>query len=171
MVQNKRFYDVVKQGMEAVMLRGTGASLRSTEFTQLAKTGTAQVPQGKDNSIFTLIAPADKPKIVVVSVMEHAGFGATWAGPACTTIAEKYITGNLKRENLYKKLTNASFMGEYKRQWYKKHGKPAPDSATLKRLKDSIALANSIKAELKNKKKLDSLAKKKSSTSQKTKQP
>lgn len=171
MVQNKRFYDVVKKGMEAVMLRGTGASLRSTEFTQLAKTGTAQVPQGKDNSIFTLIAPADKPKIVVVSVMEHAGFGATWAGPACTTIAEKYITGNLKRENLYKKLTNASFMGEYKRQWYKKHGKPAPDSATLKRLKDSIALANSIKAELKNKKKLDSLAKKKSSTSQKTKQP
>lgn len=88
------------QGMEAVMLRGTGASLKSNDFTQLAKTGTAQVPQGKDNSIFTLIAPADKPKIVVVAVMEHAGFGATWAGPACTVIAEKYITGTLK-ENIF----------------------------------------------------------------------
>jgi penicillin-binding protein 2 len=150
-VQNKKYYDLVKQGMEAVMLRGTGASLRSSEFTQMAKTGTAQVPQGKDNSIFTLIAPADKPKIVVAAVMEHAGFGATWAGPACTTIAEKYITGNLKREHLYKKLVNASFMGEYKRQWYKKHGKPAPDSATLKKIKDSIKLSLQLKEELKKK--------------------
>lgn len=160
-VQNKKYYDLVKQGMEAVMLRGTGAGLRSTEFTQMAKTGTAQVPQGKDNSIFTLIAPADKPKIVVAAVMEHAGFGATWAGPACTTIAEKYITGTLKREHLYKKMINASFMGEYKRQWYKKHGKPAPDSATLKRIQDSIKLANQVKAELKKKKKADSLNNKK----------
>jgi penicillin-binding protein 2 len=150
-VQNKKYYDLVKQGMEAVMLRGTGASLRSSEFTQMAKTGTAQVPQGKDNSIFTLIAPADKPKIVVAAVMEHAGFGATWAGPACTTIAEKYITGNLKREHLYKKLVNASFKGEYKRQWNKKHGKPAPDSATLKKIKDSIKLSLQLKEELKKK--------------------
>ena len=158
-VQNKKFYDYVKQGMEAVMLRGTGASLRSAEFTQLAKTGTAQVPQGKDNSIFTLIAPAENPKIVVAAVMEHAGFGATWAGPACTTIAEKYITGSLKRENLYKKLANASFMPEYKRQWYKKHGKPAPDSITLKKIQDSTRLANQLKAELKSKKEKENLKK------------
>ena len=26
-----------------------------------------------------MAAPADKPKIVVVAVIEHAGFGATWA--------------------------------------------------------------------------------------------
>jgi penicillin-binding protein 2 len=143
-VQNKKYYDLVMQGMEAVMLRGTGASLKSNDFTQLAKTGTAQVPQGKDNSIFTLIAPADKPKIVVVAVMEHAGFGATWAGPACTVIAEKYITGTLKREHLYKKMINASFMGEYKRQWYKEHGKPKEDldSIKLKKLQDSLKQLN-----------------------------
>lgn len=143
-VKNKKYYDLVMQGMEAVMLRGTGASLKSNDFTQLAKTGTAQVPQGKDNSIFTLIAPADKPKIVVVAVMEHAGFGATWAGPACTVIAEKYITGTLKREHLYKKMINASFMGEYKRQWYKEHGKPKEDldSIRLKKLQDSLKQLN-----------------------------
>ena len=143
-VQNKKYYDLVMQGMEAVMLRGTGASLKSNDFTQLAKTGTAQVPQGKDNSIFTLIAPADKPKIVVVAVMEHAGFGATWAGPACTVLAEKYITGTLKREHLYKKMINASFMGEYKRQWYKEHGKPKEDldSIRLKKLQDSLKQLN-----------------------------
>lgn len=102
LVDPKHFEPVLK-GMEAVVLRGTARGLMSKDFTQLAKTGTAQVPQGKDNSIFVLIAPADKPKIVVVAVMEHAGFGATWAGPACTVIAEKYITGDLKREHLYKK--------------------------------------------------------------------
>lgn len=143
-VQNQKYYDLVMKGMEAVMLRGTGASLKSSDFTQLAKTGTAQVPQGKDNSIFTLIAPADKPKIVVAAVMEHAGFGATWAGPACTVIAEKYITGTLKREHLYKKMINASFMGEYKRQWYKEHDKPKEDldSIRLKKLQDSLQQLN-----------------------------
>lgn len=147
LVQNPKYYDLVMKGMEAVMLRGTGAGLKSNDFTQLAKTGTAQVPQGRDNSIFTLIAPADKPKIVVVAVMEHAGFGATWAGPASTVIAEKYITGTLKREHLYKRMTSASFMAEYKRQWYKEHG-GAPkevDSVQLKKLHDSLKLLNQKK--------------------------
>ena len=144
LIQNPQFYNVVIQGMEAVMLKGTGRGLKSPDFTQLAKTGTAQVPQGKDNSIFVLIAPADKPKIVVAAVMEHAGFGATWAGPASTVIAEKYITGELKREHLYKKMITSSFMPEYRRQyigemkrkgWYKE---PPKDSAQLKRIKDSL---------------------------------
>lgn len=150
LVDPKHFEPVLK-GMEAVVLRGTARGLKSSDFTQLAKTGTAQVPQGKDNSIFVLIAPADKPKIVVVAVMEHAGFGATWAGPACTVIAEKYITGELKRENLYKKMITSSFMPEYKRQyisemkrkgWYKE---PKIDSVKLKKIQDSIKLINELK--------------------------
>ena len=146
-----KYFPPVLKGMEQVMLAGTGRSLKSTEFTQLAKTGTAQVPQGKDNSIFVLAAPADNPTIVVVAVMEHAGFGATWAGPACTVIAEKYITGDLKREHLFKKMTSSSFMPEYKRQyasemkrkgWYKE---PAVDSVKLKKLKDSLRIINDLK--------------------------
>lgn len=152
-----KHFDPVLKGMEAVVLRGTGRSLKSNDFTQLAKTGTAQVPQGKDNSIFVLIAPADKPKIVVVAVMEHAGFGATWAGPACTVIAEKYITGDLKRENLYKKMTSASFMPEYKRQWVvdlKRKGlyvDPKADSIKVKRKKDSLDFIKLQKAKLQQK--------------------
>ena len=146
-----KYFPPVLKGMEQVMLAGTGRSLKSTEFTQLAKTGTAQVPQGKDNSIFVLAAPADNPKIVVVAVMEHAGFGATWAGPACTVIAEKYITGDLKREHLFKKMTTSSFMPEYKRQyasemkrkgWYKE---PAVDTVKLKKLQDSLRIINELK--------------------------
>lgn len=141
-----KYFEPVLKGMEQVVLAGTARGLKSNDFTQLAKTGTAQVPQGKDNSIFVLIAPADKPKIVVAAVMEHAGFGATWAGPASTVIAEKYLTGTLKRESLYKKMTSSSFMPEYKRQyisemkrkgWYKE---PKPDSAQLKKIQDSLNL-------------------------------
>jgi penicillin-binding protein 2 len=153
LVDPKHFEPVLK-GMEAVVLRGTAHSLKSNDFTMLAKTGTAQVPQGKDNSIFVLIAPADKPKIVVVAVMEHAGFGATWAGPAATVIAEKYITGDLKRENLYKKMTGASFMPEYKRQWIadlKRKGlykDPALDSVKQKRILDSLNFIKEQKVKL-----------------------
>lgn len=157
LVDPKHFGPVLK-GMEAVVLRGTARGLMSKDFTQLAKTGTAQVPQGKDNSIFVLIAPADKPKIVVVAVMEHAGFGATWAGPACTVIAEKYITGDLKREHLYKKMITSSFMPEYKRQWIadlKRKGlykEPKPDSLRLKRIQDSLNLVKKAKEKLNAKK-------------------
>jgi penicillin-binding protein 2 len=155
LVDPKHFGPVLK-GMEAVVLRGTARSLRSNDFTQLAKTGTAQVPQGKDNAIFVLIAPAEKPKIVVVGVMEHGGFGGTWAGPACTIIAEKYITGDIKREHLYKKMITSSFMPEYKRQWIvdlKRKGlykEPKPDSVRLKKIQDSLNLVKKAKEKLQN---------------------
>ena len=144
---DKKYFEPVIKGMEAVVERGTARSLRTKDFTQLAKTGTAQVPGGKDNSIFVLAAPADNPKIVVAAVIEHAGFGATWAGPACTVIAEKYITGTIKREHLYKKMVSASFMPEYKRKWVsemKRKGwykEPNKDSLTILKYEDSIALA------------------------------
>ncbi len=143
LVDPKHFPAIIK-GMEAVVLQGTARSLKSNDFTMLAKTGTAQVPQGKDNSIFVLAAPAENPKIVIAAVMEHAGFGATWAGPAATVLAEKYLTGNLKRENLYTKLTNASFMPEYKRQWVvelKRKGlykEPNKDSVKIQNIEDSL---------------------------------
>ena len=139
-----KYFDPVMKGMEAVVLQGTARGLKSNDFTMLAKTGTAQVPQGKDNSIFVLAAPAENPKIVIAAVMEHAGFGATWAGPAATAIAEKYLLGDLKRENLYKKLVNVSFMPEYKRQWVvelKRKGlykEPNKDSIKIQNIEDSL---------------------------------
>lgn len=143
LVDPKHFEPVLK-GMEAVVQAGTARGLKSNDFTMLAKTGTAQVPQGKDNSVFVLIAPADKPKIVVVALMEHAGFGATWAGPASAVIAEKYLTGTVKREHLYKKMVTSSFMGEYRRQWIadlKRKGlykEPDKDSLRIISIEDSL---------------------------------
>lgn len=155
LVDPKHFEPILK-GMEAVVLRGTARGLKSSDFTMLAKTGTAQVPQGKDNSIFVLAAPADNPKIVIAAVMEHAGFGSTWAGPAATAIAEKYLLGDLKREQLYNKLVNASFMPEYKRQWdaeLKRKGlykEPNKDSVQIRNIEDSLKFIKneSIRAKL-----------------------
>ncbi len=143
LVDPKHFEPILK-GMEAVVLKGTARGLKSNDFTMLAKTGTAQVPQGKDNSIFVLAAPAENPRIVIAAVMEHAGFGSTWAGPAATAIAEKYLMGDLKREQLYNKLVNASFMPEYKRQWVvelKRKGlykEPNRDSLKIENIQDSL---------------------------------
>ncbi|WP_304344266.1 penicillin-binding transpeptidase domain-containing protein [Chryseobacterium koreense] len=143
LVEPKYFEPIIK-GMEKVVLAGTARGLKSNDFTMLAKTGTAQVPQGKDNSIFILAAPAENPKIVVAAVMEHAGFGSTWAGPAATVIAERYLLGDLKREHLYKKMTAASFMPEYKRQWIvdlKRKGlykEPNKDSLKIIEIEDSL---------------------------------
>lgn len=143
---DKKYFEPVIEGMRQVVLHGTAYGLQTKEFTQLAKTGTAQVPNGKDNSIFVLIAPAENPKIVVASVIENAGFGATWAGPASTLIAEKYITGEIKRPFLYDKMINASFMGEYKKEWIemlKKKGWYEGSEAQKEQLKkDSIKAAN-----------------------------
>lgn len=155
LVQPKYFEPIIK-GMEKVVSAGTARGLKSNDFTMIAKTGTAQVPQGKDNSIFVLAAPAENPKIVVAAVMEHAGFGATWAGPAATVIAERYLLGDLKREHLYKKMVNASFMPEYKRQWVvdlKRKGlykEPNKDSIKIMQLEDSIKIVKNetLKARL-----------------------
>lgn len=140
---DKKYYPIVKKGMFDVFQSGTARGLKTKDFSQLGKTGTAQVPGGKDNSIFVLAAPADKPKIVVVAVIENAGFGATWAGPASTVIAEQYLLGELRREHLYKKLVGASFRAEYMRQWnayLKRIGKfvtPKQDSINQER-RDSL---------------------------------
>ncbi|MHA6696798.1 peptidoglycan D,D-transpeptidase FtsI family protein [Chryseobacterium sp. A301] len=139
-----KHYDPILKGMEQVVLAGTGRGLKSNEFTQLAKTGTAQVPQGKDNSVYVLIAPKEKPQIVVIALIEHAGFGSTWAGPASTIIAEKFLTGTIKREYLYDRMINASFMGEYRRQWVEEqkrkglYKEPSKDSLQIVQIQDSL---------------------------------
>jgi penicillin-binding protein 2 len=46
------------------------------------KTGTAQAPSGSDDSWYASWAPAGRPRVVVVVLIEHGGFGAQAAAPA-----------------------------------------------------------------------------------------
>jgi penicillin-binding protein 2 len=50
------------------------------------KTGTAQTPTGSDDSWYASWAPAGNPKVVVVVLIEHGGFGADAAAPAARQI-------------------------------------------------------------------------------------
>ncbi len=55
------------------------------------KTGTAENPQGSDHSWYASWAPANDPKVVVVVLIEHGGFGAQAAAPAAKEIYQAYF--------------------------------------------------------------------------------
>ena len=72
---------------------GTSASLFATFPIPVAgKTGTAESGAGRsDHSWYASWAPANNPKIVVVVLIAHGGFGAEAAGPAAKEIYSAYF--------------------------------------------------------------------------------
>ena len=76
-----------------------GAAIPGIEVC--GKTGTAQNPHGKDNSVFICFAPKDNPKIAIAAYVENAGFGATWALPVASLMLEKYLTGSISDGRKY----------------------------------------------------------------------
>lgn len=143
----KKYFDIVNKGMSMVVLSGTGHRIFTNTFSQEGKTGTSQNPHGKDHSIFVLIAPVDKPKIAIAVVVENGGFGATYAGPMASLIAEKYLTGTIERKSMEESIIKSDFSNEYLRQWndyLKRSGKYVPNNLP-QALKDSINKINSNK--------------------------
>lgn len=80
---------------------GTAFSANIPGLDVCGKTGTAQNPHGKDNSVFICFAPKDNPKIAVAAYVENAGFGATWACPVASLMLEKYLTGEISSNRKY----------------------------------------------------------------------
>ena len=71
---------------------GTSASLFATFPVAVAgKTGTAEAPPGDDHSWYASWAPFGHPKVVVVVMIEHGGFGAQAAGPAAKEIYSSFF--------------------------------------------------------------------------------
>jgi penicillin-binding protein 2 len=76
---------------------GTGAGIKMAGFDIAGKTGTAQVVglgkdvgKNKDHSWFVSYAPAEKPEIALVALIENSGFGGTHAAPAIRRIYDVY---------------------------------------------------------------------------------
>jgi penicillin-binding protein 2 len=66
---------------------GTSAAIFGTFPVAVdGKTGTAQAPSGSDHSWYASWAPAFHPRVVVVVLIEHGGFGAEAAAPAARDI-------------------------------------------------------------------------------------
>jgi penicillin-binding protein 2 len=90
-----QYYEPVIEGLEDVVEGGTAAASKIRGITICGKTGTAQNPHGKSNSLFVAFAPRDNPKIAIAVVIENGGYGATWAAPIASLMIEKYLTDSI----------------------------------------------------------------------------
>ncbi|MEP6904350.1 MAG: penicillin-binding transpeptidase domain-containing protein, partial [Actinomycetota bacterium] len=88
---------LVLKGMWGVVNGGgTAASIRIPGFDIAGKTGTAQNSSlgsggAKDHAWFVSFAPAYKPEIAVLALIENAGFGGSNAAPAVKGVYEAYL--------------------------------------------------------------------------------
>ena len=111
-----KHFPVMIQGMKDVITAGTGRGILSKKFTQAGKTGTAENPHGQDHSIFVLFAPVEDPQIAVAVTIENGYWGARWAAPMASLIAEQYLYDTIERKYLYDRMIRGDLRGEYKRQ-------------------------------------------------------
>ncbi len=119
MVDTSHFSKVVP-GMWRAVNSGFGsggtASIAAVPGLDICgKTGTAQNPRGADNSVFICFAPMDDPKIAVAAYIENAGFGATWAAPIASLMVEQYLTGEISRPELEKRVRDGNLMNRVKK--------------------------------------------------------
>ena len=90
--------ELVVKGMWSVVNgAGTGTGIRMANFEIAGKTGTAQVVSlgkdigvNKDHSWFVSYAPAFKPEISCVALIENAGLGSQWGAPAVRAVYDVY---------------------------------------------------------------------------------
>ncbi len=88
----------VVEGMWGVVNNGgTGRGVKMVGFEIAGKTGTAQVVglgkdigKNKDHSWFISYAPAYKPEISIVALIENSGFGGRHAAPAVRKVYDVY---------------------------------------------------------------------------------
>lgn len=93
-------FEVVHDGMQAVVDGGTGAGARVAGITICGKTGTVEnyfrgVKQ-PNHAFFCGFAPRDNPKIAIMCVVENSGrFGGTYAAPIVGLMIEKYLNDTI----------------------------------------------------------------------------
>jgi penicillin-binding protein 2 len=90
--------ELVLKGMWGVVnAGGTAGAIRMEGFEIAGKTGTAQVSElgaangKKDHAWFVSFAPAYKPEISVIVLIENSGFGSANAAPAAKGVYEAYL--------------------------------------------------------------------------------
>lgn len=100
------YREAVVQAMWAVVNEaGTAGGIRKAGYDIAGKTGTAQVVglgkdvgRNKDHSWFVSYAPAFKPKIAVLALIENSGFGSKYAAPAARAMYDAYFDNQIEAE-------------------------------------------------------------------------
>ena len=149
-------FDVVHEGMEGVVERGTGAGAKVAGIKICGKTGTVEnyfrgVKQ-QNHSFFCAFAPREDPKIAIMCVVENSGrFGGTYAAPIVGLMIEKYLNDSITDPARLKRIEDLSKLNlmpprifiELRKQDSLRHSK---DSAYLiskgyiKIIKDTLGL-------------------------------
>ncbi len=97
-------FSQIKEGLTAVVTKGTAKRAQSDIVSIAGKTGTAQVvalkedddksevvKKHQDHAWFVAFAPIDQPKIAVAVIVEHGGHGGSAAAPLAKAIIEAYM--------------------------------------------------------------------------------
>jgi penicillin-binding protein 2 len=93
-------FEVVHNGMQAVVERGTGTNAKVEGIAVCGKTGTVENYIGTvkqpNHAFFCGFAPRDNPKIAIMCVVENSGrFGGTYAAPIVGLMIEKYLKDSI----------------------------------------------------------------------------
>jgi len=107
-----QYYDIVIDGLEKTITRGTGYKAYVPGISICGKTGTSQNNQrdGKDHSVFYAFAPKDNPKIAIAVYVENAGFGGDIAAPIAGLAIEKYLNKEVNRKYSEEQIMNINLI-------------------------------------------------------------
>ncbi|MBI3733735.1 MAG: penicillin-binding protein 2 [Chloroflexi bacterium] len=85
---------IIQNALKAVTSTAPGTASRAfagSTISVAGKTGTAEAPPGEAHSWFAAYAPAEKPQIALVVMVEHAGEGSAVAAPIARKIIDRYF--------------------------------------------------------------------------------
>jgi penicillin-binding protein 2 len=113
----ENIFDIVQEGMQGVVDRGTGAGAKVPDIAICGKTGTVEnyyrgVKQ-PNHSFFCGFAPRENPRIAIMCVVENSGrFGGTYAAPIVGLMIEKYLNDTIaaNRKALEERMTNLNLI-------------------------------------------------------------
>jgi penicillin-binding protein 2 len=98
---------VVEAMWSVVNEAGTATAIQKAGYDIAGKTGTAQVVglgkdvgRNKDHSWFVSYAPAFKPEIAVLALIENSGFGSRHAAPAVRAVYDVYFEKTSREEEV-----------------------------------------------------------------------
>ncbi len=106
-------FEVVHDGMQGVLERGTARVAKVDGITMCGKTGTVENYLGgkiklKNHSFFAAFAPRENPKIAIMCVVENSGFGSTYAAPMVSFMVEKYLKDSIVDKSRLAKIESLS---------------------------------------------------------------
>lgn len=85
--------NVIREGLKNVAEEGgtAGDLFKNFPISVAGKTGTAENAHGYDDGWFVAYAPYDKPRIVVITLVEQGSFGAMSAAPIAKAVLEEFF--------------------------------------------------------------------------------